>query len=111
MSRTRSASECATCKQTPREDESGRFTCACGTPWVRRWGIRGTPEEEALLKLSGFIFTLDIQGDTYYVGPLGHIVYLYSGGDWDSDKAPREQSLEEYLTWIKEKLAALSQPY
>jgi hypothetical protein len=49
----------------------------------------------------------DIQGDVYYVGPVGHIIHLYADGEWDSDKAPREQSLEDYLTWIREGLAAL----
>jgi hypothetical protein len=108
MNRTRSASECATCKQAPKEDdESGRLTCACGTSWVRCWGIKGTPEEEAILEQSGFRGTQDVQGDVYYVGPYGHIIHLYADGEWDSDKAPREQPLEDYLTWIREKCAAL----
>jgi hypothetical protein len=107
MSRTRAASQCATCKQAPKEDESGRLTCACGTQWIRPWGVKGTPEEEALLELSGFMVAQDIQGDVYYVGPVGHIIHLYADGEWDSDKAPREQSLEDYLTWIREGLAAL----
>ena len=108
MNRTRSASECPTCKQAPKEDESGRLTCACGTTWFRGWGVKGTPEEEALLELSGFSATPDVQGDVYYVMPEGgHILHFYAGGEWDSDKAPREQSLEDYLTWIREKLAAL----
>jgi len=108
MSRTRSASECATCKQAPKEDESGRLTCACGTSWVRCRGIKGTPEEESLLELSGFQVAQDVQGDVYYVMPEGgHIIHLYADGTWDSDKAPRERSLEEYLTWTREKLAAL----
>jgi hypothetical protein len=76
MNRTRSASECATCKQAPKEDESGRLTCACGALWVLRWGIKGTPEEEALLEQSGCRVTQDIQGNVYYVGPAGHIIYL-----------------------------------
>jgi len=41
----------------------------------------------------------------HYVGPVGHIIHLYVGDKWDSDKASREQSLEGYLTWIREKLA------
>jgi hypothetical protein len=107
MNRTRSASECATCRQAPKEDDSGRFTCACGILWVGRWGIKGTQEEEALLKLSGFA-AQDVGGDVYYVGPYGHIIYLYAGGEWDSDKAQRDQSLEDYLAWIREKLAEIS---
>jgi hypothetical protein len=109
MSRARSACECPACKQTPKEDESGRLTCACGTPWVRCWGVKGTPEEEALLEPSGFRVAEGVQGDVYYVGPYGHIIRLYAGGEWDSDKAPREQSLEDYLSWITEKLAALGE--
>ena len=101
MSRTRSASECATCKQAPREDEAGRLTCACGTLWVRGQGVNGTQEEEALLGESGFEVVADIQGDVYYVGPMGHIIHLYAGDEWDSDKASREQSLEDYLDWIR----------
>ena len=111
MSRTRSASECTTCKQTPTEDGSGHLTCACGIPWVRCWGIKGTPEEEALLERSGFTVAQDIQGDVYYVGPMGHIIHLYAGDEWDSDKASREQSLEDYLAWIRGRLAALGERY
>jgi hypothetical protein len=100
MSRTRAASECPTCKQSPKEDESGRLTCACGTTWFRACGVKGTPEEEAHLELSGFSAMQDVQGDVYYVMPEGgHILHLYAGGEWDSDKAAREQSLEDYLTW------------
>ena len=110
MSRTRADSECATCKQAPREDESGRLTCACGTSWIRRCGIKGTSEEEALLKLSGFT-AQDVGGDVYYVGPYGHIIYLYADGTWDSDKAGAEQSLEDYLAWIRDRLAALGERY
>ena len=111
MSRTRSARECAACKQTPKDDESGRPTCACGTLWVRCWGIKGTPEEEKLLERSGFKLAQDIQGDVYYVGPMGHIIHLYAGDEWDSGKAPREQSLEDYLAWIRDRLAALPERY
>ena len=107
MNRTRSASECATCNQAPKEDESGRLTCACGKTWLRCWGAKGTSEEEALLKLSGFT-AQDVGRDVYYVGPYGHIIYLYAGGEWDSDKAPRDQSLEDYLAWIREKLAEIA---
>lgn len=108
MNRTRSASECATCKQAPKEDESGRLTCACGTLWVRHLGVKGTPEEEALLELSGFTVAQDVQGDLYYVMPEGgHIIHLYPDGTWDSDQAGAEQSLGAYLTWISEKRAAL----
>jgi len=108
MNRTRSASECATCKQAPKEDESGRLTCACGTPWVRCWGVKGTPEEEALLEQNAFRVTQDVQGDVYYVGPYGHIIHLYASGEWNSDKAPREQSLDDYLASMREKRAALA---
>jgi hypothetical protein len=108
MSRTRSATECSTCRQTPEEDESGRLLCACGTLWVRRWGIKGTPEGEAVLELSGFKVT-QVGEHIYYIGPYGHIIYLYAGGEWCSDKAPREQSLEDYLKCIRETLVALGQ--
>jgi hypothetical protein len=110
MSRKRSASECPSCKQAPKEDESGRLTCACGTSWLRCRGIKGTPEEEDLLKQSGFIVAQDIQEDMYYVGPMGHIVHLYADNGWDSDKAGGEQSLEGYLAWIKDRLAAIETP-
>lgn len=108
MNRTRSASECATCKQAPKEDESGRLTCACGTLWVRRLGIKGTPEEEAPLELSGFRVTQNVQGDVYCVGPYGHIIHLYASGEWNSDRAPREQSLDDYLAWMREKQISLN---
>lgn len=101
MRRTRSAGECATCKKTPSEDASGRLTCACGTPWVRRWGIKGTPEEEDLLQRSGFEVTQHCKGDVYYVVPNGPIIHLYAGDEWNSepcfwfpDQPPEGQSLE-----------------
>jgi len=108
MNRARSASECATCRQAPKEDESGRFTCACGILWVRRWGINGTQEEEALLERIGFVVRQDAQGDVCYDMPEGaHIIHLYADGTWESDKAGAEQSLGAYLTWIREKRTAL----
>lgn len=27
-------------------------------------------------------------GDVYYIGPFGHLIWLYSGSEWFSDKAP-----------------------
>jgi hypothetical protein len=111
MNRTRSAGECPTCKQAPKEDESGRLTCACGIWWFRRSRVKGTPEEEALLEQSGFRVA-EVPGDVYYLMPEGgHIIYLYSDGTWDSDKAPRGQPLEDYLAWIREKLAAVGKRY
>ena len=45
---------------------------------------------------------------SYYDMPEGaHIIHLYADGTWDSDKAGAEQSLEAYLTWIREKRSAL----
>lgn len=39
--------------------------------------------------------------------PMGHIIHPYHGDEWDSDKASREQSQEDYLAWIRERIAAL----
>ena len=108
VKRTRSASECPTCHQPRKVDESGRFTCACGTLWVQCLGIKGAPEEESLLERSGFQVERDVQGDVYYVMPEGgHIIHLYADGTWHSDKAPRQQSLEDYLAWIRDTRAAI----
>jgi hypothetical protein len=67
---------------------------------------RGTEDEERWLADHGFHFKEDADGDLYYVGPLGHIIHLYPGGEWDSDKAGACKSLEEYLSWLAARLAA-----
>jgi len=106
--RERAQSHCPICKKVPKENENGNITCSCGTRWVRRRGVRGTPEEEARFERVGFQWTVDIRGDGYYVLPEGHIVHLYPDGTWDSDKAALGASLEEYLDWIEEKLALIA---
>jgi hypothetical protein len=108
MDRKRSSGECPVCEEAPKYDGAGRLTCACGTSWERCWGIKGTPEEEALLEQSGFSATQDVQGDVYYFW-RGHIIHPYANGEWNSDKALREQSLVDYLASIRETRAELGE--
>ena len=71
---------------------------------IRYKGVKGNDQEHAFLTNAGFV-TTDADGDVYYVGPLGHIVWLYSEGEWCADKAPAAcTSLEEYVVSVKEAL-------
>jgi hypothetical protein len=97
----RVVNRCPICNEVLKE-ECGIVTCACES---QSWGFdraeRGTEIEEKLLADNGFEFASDIAGDLYYVGPFCHIIHLYPGSEWDSDKAPTNlKSLEEYLAWL-----------
>jgi hypothetical protein len=81
--------------------------CGCGAILIPENSVKANPETESLLQGSGFVFE-DIDGRKYYVGPLSHIVYVYSDGSWDSDKAGTEQSLGNYLAWVRSKLGDLA---
>jgi hypothetical protein len=102
-----SVSRCPDCKKVPYSDGSGKLVCDCGTrTWwrIQDKGVRGTEADIALLARYGFNEEKDIQGDVYYVGPLGHIVHLYPDGTWHSDKAAENSNFEEYLKWVSEGL-------
>ncbi|HKE24893.1 MAG TPA: hypothetical protein VKB88_21170 [Bryobacteraceae bacterium] len=44
----------------------------------------------------------DAQGEVYYVGPYGHIVWLSANNEWYADKAPEwATALDGYLRWIR----------
>lgn len=65
-------------------------------------GQKGTQTEEYLLQSAGFERVEDVQGDVYYVGPFGHIVWLSPHNEWYSDKAPQWSTyLDAYLRWIR----------
>ncbi len=71
------------------------------------WPERATENEKRWLADHGFNFAEDAGGDLYYVGPLGHIVHLYPGNKWDSDRGGGCQSLEEYVALLSAKVALL----
>ena len=101
--RKRATGQCPDCKGTPKASEDGRLRCRCaGKVWSGRKGVRGSDEEDIILTTAGFTMTADIQGDVYYLGPFGHIVWLFPEGEWFADKAPAEcTSLEEYVIGVK----------
>jgi hypothetical protein len=76
-----------------------------------RWeGVAGTRRETRRLKRHGFLMTTDCRGNVYYVMPEGgHIIHLYQGGTWDSDKARADWSLKEYFAWLAPRRAELVQ--
>ncbi|HXY78419.1 MAG TPA: hypothetical protein VEH47_06355 [Candidatus Acidoferrales bacterium] len=98
--RKRATGQCPDCKDTPKVADDGRLRCRCADKvWAGRQGVRGSEEEYTFMTNAGFEMTGDVQGDVYYVGPFGHIVWLYPDGEWFADKAPVEYlSLEEYVT-------------
>lgn len=98
MPRTFASAKCPDCRKVPYLDGStGRLVCDCGTrTWWAKKGIRGTEEERAWLAAKGFEEATDVQGDVYYVGPLGHIIWLFDNGTWSGGKAPEGISLESY---------------
>ena len=104
--RKRATGQCPDCKDTPKAGEDGRLRCRCADKvWTGRKGVRGSDEEHIFLTKAGFEMTADIQNDVYYVGPVGHIVWLYPQGEWSADKAPAEcTSLEEYVIGVKKVL-------
>lgn len=101
--RKRATGKCPDCREIPKPDESGRLRCACiRKAWTVRRGERGTDEEHIFLTKAGFQMMTDVQGDVYYVGPFGHIIWLYPEGEWCGDKAPAAcTSLEEYVKSLK----------
>jgi|SRR5208282_6683572 len=107
MNRTRVVERCPDCNEVLKQNDDGFATCACEN---RRWQFvraeRGTEAEERLLADNGFVFTEDIAGDLYYVGPAAHIIHLYPDGEWNSDKAPENcKSLEEYFALLAAAMA------
>ena len=103
MSRTQASRICPKCNEVPHE-EDGVFRCACeGRRWVARQPEKGSEVEERRLADSGFHYAEHAdKTDVYYLGPLGHIVHLYTDGTWGSDKCPASAaSLEEYLAWLE----------
>ncbi len=100
MSRLRAIRHCPDCGQTPSPDPLGRLLCACpGKPWAWDGGYPGTDEERKKIESCGFELTTDAAGEVYYCWN-GHILYLFSDGTWDSDKAPNGMTLEEYLNSV-----------
>ena|SRR5271157_3909373 len=109
MNRTRAAeSRCPVCNELPKDNASGSFTCACNTPWHRCRGEKGAEEEHLLLASKGFQMAQDCQGDVYYIGPEGQIIWLYSDSEWICDEAPADcGSLEKYFDWLEGERARL----
>jgi hypothetical protein len=102
MERRQRESHCPDCGQVPKVNESEVLSCGCeGKTWVVSWGVPCTETEQTRLLRSGFR-RQDIQGDTYYVGPLGHIIYFYGDSTWSSDKAKDGWTLDQYLDWLDE---------
>src|ERR1017187_10276062 len=108
MNRTRAKSSCPDCNEVPKANASGSLTCACkNKQWQRIQGTRGTEEEEKLLTRMGFEVTQDCQGDVYYIGPDGQIIWLYSDSEWICHEAPADcGSLEKYFDWLPGKIRA-----
>jgi len=66
-------------------------------------GIQGSEQENAIFKSCGLEHAQDCQGDNYYVGPMGQIVWLYPDGTWWTDsRGYPSATLQEYLTIVKE---------
>lgn len=108
MSRTRAESRCCDCNEVPKDDGSGRLTCACNKTWQRCLGQPGTEEEETLLASKGFKMARDCQGDVYYIGQEGQIIWLYGDSEWSGSAAPPGcSSLEEYFDWLEQQRARL----
>ena len=105
MTRRWSSPECKECNQTPRANATGCFVCACGTPWVGELGVEGSESERAFLAHNGFLQAKDKSGDVYYVGPLGHIIWLFADNTWHSDKARKGSTMEDYLSWLRAAIA------
>jgi hypothetical protein len=103
MSRTRSVSNCPKCNEVPRK-ENGVVRCACkGRRWTALQPEKGSEGEERYLSDHGFHYAEHLdKSDVYYLGPLSHIIHLYTDGTWDSDKCPAKiATLEEYLAWLE----------
>ena len=101
MARTWTGRKCPDCGAIPYPDTSGRMVCDCNNRvWYDKKGIPGSEAERTWLASNGFEETQDVQGDVYYVGPLGHIVHLFDNGEWTSDKAREGMSLESYVEWV-----------
>jgi hypothetical protein len=106
IAKTRRSGICPDCDELPKEATSGIPLCACGRRWYRTRAVKGTEQETAELKRYGFELTEDRRGDSYYCGPMGHIIEFYADGAWNSDKADPNASLYDYLEWIKGVLAS-----
>ena len=100
MTRKWSSRKCNECNQTPRANADGVFVCGCGKAWIGELGVEAEEGEKAFLANNGFSKAVDVKGDVYYVGPLGHIIWLFADGTWHSDKAREGSTMEDYLSWL-----------
>ena len=84
----------------PKSVNEGFLRCACPDKrWGRTPGVKGTPEEEELLKAHGFQFARSADGAEYYFGSQSRLVWFNYVGSWSSDPSPSrpDMTLEEYL--------------
>jgi hypothetical protein len=99
-----SGTVCPKCKETPKRNRfDSRWQCACeGKVWSAPvHGQRGAPEEHGQLTDAGFQMTTDTLGDTYYLGPSGHVVWLFNDGTWRVNPDAQHGTLEEYLERVR----------
>jgi hypothetical protein len=99
---------CLDCKQEPKRNRfDARWQCACeGKVWPPMRGQRGDVEEHAKLTDAGFQMTSDTIGDSYYVGPHAHIVWLFEDRTWKAYPDSQYDSLDRYLEYIKSSVTA-----
>jgi hypothetical protein len=105
MTRKWLARKCNECNQLPTANVTGIFVCSCGKTWAGLLGIEADEQEQEFLSINGFSTTVDRQGDVYYTGPYGHIIWLFPDDTWYSDKARDGSSMGEYLNWLSENLS------
>lgn len=99
---------CPDCRQVPQPDANDILRCACkAKTWKRDKSVGGTEDERAVLASHGFSEEKDIRGNVYYVGPLRHIVELFTDGTWNSDKAVDGSTLDAYLKQFPKNDASL----
>lgn len=104
MSRTLSDDRCPDCGKTPERSNDGKVLCACeGKRWKWVGGVEGTSEEAEMLKTHRFEFMHDANGDNFYGGPFGRLVWLYVDGTWRGEPRPKVgTTLEGYLKEVSQ---------
>ncbi len=100
MSTVWAENACPDCKQVPKRDGKGTLKCACPNKnWTGVTGVKATGAIADLLGSKGFTFHTNANGDQYYLGSGGRLLWIFGDGTYGSDPRPAKKSatLEEYL--------------
>jgi hypothetical protein len=95
---------CPVCGAQGSQRDDGTYGCKCGAGY---WCPAVTPDRELEERLEIIGFEYSPFGDHYVLLRFRHSLSFYADGTWHSNKAERNETLEEYLNRVT---ALMSQP-